>query len=76
MKEKIPKCVLEKREEMKGRLGLILLLDHKDASIEIDCRSEKQFNINYIDWKKIELPSLRKSIYKLYVVNNDTITEN
>lgn len=76
MKEKIPKCVLEKRKEMKGSWGLILLLDHIDASIEIDSRAKKQFDIKFIDWKKIELPTLRKSIYKLYVVNYDTITEN
>lgn len=73
MKQTIPKCVLEKRKEMKGPLGLILLLDYKDASIEIDCRSQKQFDVNLIDWKKIELPSLRKSIYSLYYISHDEI---
>jgi hypothetical protein len=72
--ETIPKAVINLVKCCKEDYQLILWLDG-EAFAEFSTDSKTEFSKALKDWKKVNLPTLSRSVYKIYVLGNKKLIE-
>ena len=70
----IPKAVWNKSEDCKHVYNLILWLD-EEPFIEFGANTKPAFSKLLTEWKKKELPSLARSVYRVYIATEERIIE-
>ena len=72
--ETIPKAVINLVKCCKEDYQLILWLDG-EAFAEFSTDSKTEFSKALKDWKKVNLPTLSRSVYKIYVRGKQKLIE-
>jgi len=74
MKVNPPKKVLAEYQQSGAKFALVLWLDQRDAFTDIKAKTKREFDAKFAEWKKVELPILRKSVYTIYIISENNIS--